>query len=171
MGISTKMQDVLNKQLNLEFYSAYAYLSMSAYLESINLKGFAGWMMNHSSEEMVHAMKIYHYILDRDGEVKLAPIAKVPQKWKSVLAAVEDAYKHEKVVTKSIYDLVGSARKENDVATEVFLQWFITEQVEEEKITQELGNRIKMVGESKQALMMFDMELGKGTVGAEEKKA
>ena len=159
MAISKKVQDALNKQLNFEFYSAYIYLSMSAYLESINLKGFGAWMMNHANEEMVHAMKIYHFILERGGKVELLPIAKVANTWKSPFNAVDSAYKHELIVTKRIHDLVVLTRKEHDVATEVFLQWFVTEQVEEENITSELAEKLKHIGSSKEGLVMLDMEL------------
>jgi ferritin len=130
--LDEKMQDALNKQLNNEIYSAYLYMSMSAYSTFIGLKGFANWFMVQNQEEMTHATKIYDYINDQGGQVKLMAIPQPPTEFESPLDMFEKTLEHEKFITKCINGLVDLALKENDHATNIFLQWFITEQIEEE---------------------------------------
>ena len=161
MKINRKIQDAINKQINHEFYSAYLYLSMSAYFESINLKGFAHWMRTQAKEEDEHAMKLYKFLVERGGKVILSEIEKPPLEWKSPLDAIESAYKHEQKVTEMINGLVNLAAVEKDRATEVFLQWFVNEQVEEENSTNELVQKLKLVGDSGNGLLMIDSELAK----------
>jgi len=161
MKINRKIQDAINKQINHEFYSAYLYLSMSAYFESINLKGFAHWMRTQAKEEDEHAMKLYKFLVERGGKVILSEIEKPPLEWKSPLDAIESAYKHEQKVTEMINGLVNLAAAEKDRATEVFLQWFVNEQVEEENSTNELVQKLKLVGDSGNGLLMIDSELAK----------
>ncbi len=159
--ISPKMQDALNKQLNAELYSAYLYRSMAAYFESLFLRGLAHWMTVQAGEEEVHAKKFFEFINDRGGRVLLAAIEAPPTEWSSPLAVFEEVYKHEREVTGLIHDLVGLAAKEKDPASHAFLQWFVTEQVEEEASAEEVVAKLKMVGESKGGLLVLDHHLGK----------
>ncbi|MCK5568134.1 MAG: ferritin, partial [Spirochaetes bacterium] len=130
--LSKKLESELNKQLNAELYSAYLYLSMAAYYESKNLKGFANWMNVQAQEEQVHGMKIYDYINGRGGRVQLAVIEAPPVEWSSVVDVFDNVYSHEQKVTGLINNLVNIATEEKDHATVNFLQWFVAEQVEEE---------------------------------------
>jgi ferritin len=157
--ISHQIQDAFNDQLNAELYSAYLYLSMSAYFESMNLKGFANWMRCQAQEEMVHAMKFYAFINDRSGRVILSAIDGPPVKWDSPLGAFEDAYKHEQKVTGLINNLVDLALQEKDHAAATFLQWFVTEQVEEEASADGVVQKLKLAGGQGAALFMIDAEL------------
>jgi ferritin len=159
--IAKKVQDALNGQINEELYSSYLYLSMVAYFESINLPGFASWMRVQTGEEKTHAMKIYDFIVERGGRVALEAIAKPTAEWKSPLAAFEAAYKHEQKITGLINDLVETASKEKDHATGIFLQWFVTEQVEEEKNASEIVNKLQLLKDSAGSMYMLDKELGK----------
>jgi ferritin len=159
--LTKKVQTSLNKQLNNEFYSAYLYLAMSAYFDSTNLEGFAHWMRLQYEEEVMHAMKLYDHILEREGTVELTAIKAPPAVWKAPLAACEDALKAERVNTKQINDLVDLAFTTNDHATRVFLQWFITEQVEEEASATRLVEKVKLVGSDKGALFILDQELAR----------
>ncbi len=159
MKIDEKMQDALNKQVNQEFFAAYLYLSAAAYLESVNLSGFAAWMKTHAHEELTHGQKIFDYIQSRGGKVTLTAIESPKTEWKSPTEAVSDAYEHELKVTKMIDDLVELSRAQKDNASEAFLQWFVTEQVEEEEITLELLEKLKFVGDNKAALIALDRSL------------
>ncbi|MBS7645493.1 MAG: ferritin [Candidatus Bathyarchaeia archaeon] len=159
--IKDKVQEALNKQINRELYSAYLYLSMAAYFESINLKGFAHWMRIQAREEVGHAMKLYDHLVERGGRVGLQSIDAPPREWKSPLEVFEEVYRHERTVSQMIDDLVNLARSEGDNAAEVFLQWFVKEQVEEEASALEILERLKLVGEGGQALFMIDRELAK----------
>ncbi len=157
--IKDTILEALNKQLNAELYSAYLYLSMSAYFESVSLKGFANWMRVQAKEELTHAMRIYDYIVERGGRVKLETIEKPPSEWKSPLDVFEAVYNHEVRVTGMINDLVDLAMKEKDHATYNMLQWFVNEQVEEEASAEEIVQKLKMVGDEGRALFMIDREL------------
>ena len=157
--ISRQIQDAFNNQLNAELYSAYLYLSMSAYFESMNLKGFANWMRCQAQEEMVHAMKFYSFLNDRGGRVVLSAIEGPPVKWDSPLAAFEDAYRHEQKVTGLINNLVDLAMQEKDHSAGAFLQWFVTEQVEEEASADAVVQKLKLAGGQGAALFMIDAEL------------
>lgn len=163
--ISEKLERALNKQLNLELYSAYLYAAMAAYFEYKNLAGFANWMRVQVEEELAHAAKFYTYIQDIGGRVELEAIAKPPADFKSALAVFEEALAHEQGVTKSIYKLVDLAQKESHHATSTFLQWFVTEQVEEEKVADEIRRRLEMVGNSPEGLFMIDRELAQRKAG------
>ena len=158
--LGKKMEKKLNEQVNREFYASYLYLSMAAYFDSLNLSGFAQWMRIQTQEELVHAMKIFDYIQERGGVVTLEAIDKPSAKLSSPLSAFEAAYAHEQKVTGWINDLVDAARDEKDHASVIFLQWFVTEQVEEEQSVDTIVNQLKMVGDSPQALLMMDRELG-----------
>lgn len=158
--LNKKIQDAINEQIKNELYSAYIYLSMSAYFESLNLMGMAHWMRLQSNEEVEHAMKFFDYINDRGGRVSLSAIDQPPFEWKSPLAAFENAYEHEQKVTGMINNIYALAVKENDYPTQVMLQWFIDEQVEEEKNASTIVEQLKMIGESANGLMMLDHRLG-----------
>ncbi len=158
--ISEKMQDALNTQINKELYSAYLYLSMAAYCESINLKGFANWMTVQVQEELSHARKFFDFVNERGGRVNLQPIDGPPTEWKSTLAVFEHVYEHEQMVTGLINGLVRLAREENDYATEAALQWFVTEQVEEEASAVAVVEQLKLAGDKGGGLFMLDRELG-----------
>jgi ferritin len=157
--LTEKMAKALNKQLNNEIYSAYLYLSMSAHSTFIGLKGFANWFMVQYQEEMVHAMKIYDYINAQGGQVKLMAIAQPPTQFGSPLNMFEKTLQHEKFITKSINDLVDLAIEEKAHATNIFLQWFVTEQVEEEANDNEIIAKLKLVGKEGNGLFMIDKEL------------
>ncbi|MEJ2717178.1 MAG: ferritin [Deltaproteobacteria bacterium] len=157
--ISEKIQEAFNKQLNAELYSSYLYLSMSAYFESMNLEGFANWMRCQAQEEIVHAMKFFTYLNERGGTATMAPIDGPPTKWDSPLHAFEEAYRHEQKVTGMINHLVDLGREESDHASSAFLQWFVTEQVEEEASADQVVQKIKLAGDRGGGLFMVDREL------------
>ena len=136
---------------------------MSAYFESINLKGMANWMRIQAQEEMQHAMRFYDFINERGGRVLLAPVEGPETEWDSPLAVFEDTYKHECKVTGLIHDLVDLAIAEKDHAANAFLQWFVTEQVEEEATAEEIGGKLKLAGDNASVLFMIDQELGQRT--------
>lgn len=166
--LKPRIEKALNDQVNAEMYSAYLYLSMDAYFLSTNLKGFANWMRCQAQEEMVHAMKLYNYIYERLGRVKLAAIDEPKKDWKSPREAFEDTLGHEQKVTGMINDLIDLAAAEKDHATVSFLRWFVDEQVEEEAQSDELVQKIRMVGSSTGALLMLDHEFGKRTFSPED---
>ena len=157
--VSEKMNDALNAQVNEEMFSAYLYLSMSAHFAANNLPGFANWMRVQTQEEIVHAMKIFDFLNERGGKVALQPIKQPDTTWQSPASAFEAAYKHEVHITACIDKLVGLARSQSDHATEAFLQWFVTEQVEEESSTDGVVRKLKLVGDGGPALLMLDNEL------------
>jgi len=158
--ISEKMQEAINGQINAELYSAYLYLSMSAYFNSINLLGFANWMRVQTQEELVHAMKFFDHVNERNGRVLLKPIQGPTTQWDSPLAAFEAAYKHEVEVTRMINNLVDLALKDKDHATNNFLQWFVSEQVEEESSADAVVQKLKLMGDAPGGLFLIDQELG-----------
>ncbi|MEW6532910.1 MAG: ferritin [Thermodesulfobacteriota bacterium] len=158
--ISDKIQEAFNKQLNAELYSSYLYLSMAAYFQSVNLLGFANWMRCQAQEELLHAMKFYTFILDRGGKVTLTAVEAPPVKWNSPLQPFEDAYAHEQKVTRLINGLVDLALQERDHAANAFLQWFVTEQVEEEASADGVVQQLKLAGDQGGGLFMIDKELG-----------
>ena len=163
--IDGRMQEALNRHANAEFYSSYLYLSMSAYFQSINLTGFAHWMRVQAREELAHAMKFYDHVIERGGRVSLQPVEAPQSKWDSPLAAFEDAYRHEQKVTGLINQLVDEAVQTRDHATNNFLQWFVSEQVEEEASVDAIVQRLKLVGDAAGGLFMIDRELAERASG------
>jgi len=157
--ISKKMEKALNEQVNAELYSAYLYLSMEAYFKSLNLNGFANWMMVQTQEEVSHAMKIYGFIDERGGRITLKPIDGPKTEWDSPLEVFEAVYEHEQKVTGLINDLVDLAIEEKDHATNSFLQWFVNEQVEEEASADQLVQQLKMMEKAPGGMFMLDREL------------
>ncbi len=158
--LDKKVEEILNKQLNQELQNAYLYLSMASYFTGLNLNGFAHYFLVQAKEEVEHAMKIFRYISDRGGKVELYEIPRPRSNWSSIEEAIEDFYNSEVANSKRIWELVEVVNKIGDKATESFLKWFIDEQVEEEKNSQELLAKIKMVKESLPALLMLDNILG-----------
>jgi ferritin len=157
--IGKKMLDAINKQINAEAYSAYLYMSMSAYFESIGLKGFAHWMHMQAKEELIHALKFFLYLNSTGGRITLTPIAAPEKEWASPLAVFEAAYAHEVKVTGMIHALVDLAIKEKDHAANALLQWYVTEQIEEEENASEIVGKLKFIGKDTSALYMLDREL------------
>ncbi len=165
--ISTKMTEALNGQINKEMYSAYLYLSMSAYAESIGLSGFANWFYVQYQEETEHAMRLYHYIQEQGEAVKLAAIEQPPTEFENILQMFEATLEHEKFITKSINELMDQAIGEKDHATQIFLQWFVSEQVEEEANDNEIIDKLKLIGDQSGGLFMYDKELSARTFVSE----
>jgi ferritin len=166
--IGKAMQDAMNEQINKEFYSSYLYLSMAAYFEDKNLTGFGHWMRTQADEEREHAMKFYNFIIDAGGRVQLKGIDAPETDWKSNLQVAEQVAEHEAKVTASIHNLYEIALKEKDYAAQVMLQWFISEQVEEEKNAQELVAKLKLIEERGTAVLMLDHRLSKRSGGGGE---
>ncbi len=158
--MNVKMQKAINDQLNFEIYSSYIYLSMSSYLKSLNLNGFANWMEIQVQEEVAHAMKFYNFLHDRGGKVKFQEIPKPKSEWNSPLAVFEDTLKHEQIVTGRINNLVDLALELRDHATNAHLQWFISEQVEEESNALSILQQVKLAQGAPNGLFMLDRELG-----------
>jgi ferritin len=157
--LKENVQDALSDQLNAEMYSSYLYLSMSSYFSSTGLAGFANWMRVQAKEELMHAMKFYDYINERGGRIVLKPVEGPPTEWKSPLDAFEHTFRHEQMVTELINGLVDLAIAEKDHATNNFLQWFVSEQVEEEASAGDALQKVKRVGENTSSLFMLDSEL------------
>jgi len=157
---SKKMQDAMNQQIKHEFYSSYLYLGMSAHFESVNLPGFAHWMKAQSGEEAEHGMKFFDFINERNGRVVLEAIDKPPTEFKSPLEVMKKVLEHEKKVTAMINALYELAVKEKDYPSQVMLQWFITEQVEEEKSASDIIELLKNLGDTPAGLIMVDEKLG-----------
>ena len=163
--ISKLLQDAINEQINAELFSAYLYLSMSAHFETQNLSGFANWTRVQYQEETGHAMKLYKYVFDRSGAVTLKAIAQPATKFKTPLDIFKEILRHEQKVTSLINKLYELAVKEKDYAAQIFLQWFINEQVEEEKNATDIINMLEMIGDSPVSLIMADRQLGARKAG------
>lgn len=157
--ISKKVETEINKQINAELYSAYLYLSMAAWFESKNLKGFANWMRVQYQEETAHAMKFYDYISERGGNILLKEIAAPKATWKNVIEIFSETLKHEQYVTTLINNLMNVSLAEKDHAAANFLQWFVNEQVEEEANATDILEQLKMIEGKGPALFMLDREL------------
>jgi len=159
--ISKAMQTAINEQINKELYSSYLYLSMAAYFESTGLPGAAKWMYAQEGEEKEHAMKLFAHLVDRGGKVTLKAIAAPELEWAGPMAAFKAVYAHEQIVTQSIHELYEMALKEKDYAAQVLLQWFITEQVEEEKHASEIVESMNRIEAHETAVLQLDHQLGK----------
>jgi len=163
MAMNKSIVETLNRNINLEFYSGYLYLSLAAYCESINLSGFAHWLQIQSREENEHAMRLFHFVNDREERVMLLPIDQPPVEFQSVLDVMQHALDHERQVTEMIHRAYALAIKEEDYPTQVHLQWFITEQVEDEKKVYEIIEQLKMIGNQDDALLLLDRQLAERT--------
>ncbi|NHW23834.1 MAG: ferritin [Archaeoglobales archaeon] len=168
MAVGERIVRALNQQLNRELYSGYLYLSMTAYFESLGLRGFANWMKVQSQEELMHAMKFFDYIARRGGRVELFEIEGPPKSWSSPLNAFEYGLEHERKVTQLISDLVELAIAEKDHSTFNMLQWFVKEQVEEEESFDEIVEKLRMAKDNNMILLMIDRELGERKFGGGE---
>ncbi len=160
MSLNRKIEEALNQQIQSEFYSSYVYLSMSGYSDSQNLPGFAAWMRAQSEEERGHAMRLFDYVQNRGGRVRLTSIAEPKSDFESPRVMFEEALVHEQSVTRTIHELYRLAQEEKDYPTEVELQWFVQEQVEEEKTIQDILAQLGMIGDHPAALVMLDHRLG-----------
>ncbi len=158
--IKESIQETLNKQINEELFSSYLYLAMSAYFEAMDLPGMGNWMRIQAQEELLHVGKLYTYICDRDGRVTLAPIPGPPTEWSSALDAFQAAYEHECKISRLVGNMVELAKKEGDHSTDNFLQWFVSEQVEEEATAKSIVGQLKLIGDNGYGLYAIDQELG-----------
>jgi ferritin len=159
--INKTLQTAINEQINKEFFSSYLYLSMAAYFETQNLSGFAKWMHIQAEEEHAHGMKFFEHLLERGGIVALKPIDAPQTEWKNNLEVFKQVQEHEAAVTSSINSLYELALKEKDYPSQVLLQWFITEQVEEEKNAANIVHQLELIESHGTAVLMLDHELGK----------
>ena len=157
--ISGKMADALNKHMNIELYSAHLYLSMSSCANEMGLKGAANWFMVQYHEEMTHFMKFYSYLVDQGVNITLLASKAVPNKYKSLLDIFEKTLAHEQYITACINELCEQAVKEKDHASQIFLQWFVTEQIEEENNDRDLIAKLKLVGDNGHGILMIDAEM------------
>jgi ferritin len=157
--LTKKMEEALNGQINNEMYSAYLYSAMSADCSFKGLKGFANWFMVQYHEEMLHAMKLYEYVIKMGGKVRLLAIKEPPTAFKSPMDMFEKTLAHEQFITKCIGDLVELSKKEKDHASEVFLQWYVTEQTEEEENDNDIIAQLKLIGSDTAALFLLDKDM------------
>jgi ferritin len=165
--LTKAMQDAINEQIKNELYSAYLYLAMSNQLEEKNLGGFANWLQVQFHEEQGHALKFMEYLHDRGGKVELKAIDQPPAMWSTNLEVFQQVLEHEKKVTNLIHKLYALALKENDYATQLMLQWFISEQVEEEKNASDIIAQLEMITAHDTAVLMLDHDLGKRKLGGD----
>ncbi len=157
--LSKKMEDAFNEQMNREMYSAYLYMSMSSHFTNVGLKGFANWFMVQYHEEMLHAMNIFEHINLRGGRAILKALQQPPSEFESPLDAFIKTLDHEQYITKSINELMELAVSEKDHASQIFLQWYVTEQVEEENNDNEIIAQLKIIRDDPNGLMMLDRDL------------
>lgn len=162
--LSEKMIEAINQQFNREMYSAYLYMAMSAHSNELGLKGFANWFMVQYHEEMAHAMKMYEYLQRQGAAVRLTTISEPPAAFSSPLDMFEKTLKHERSVTQWINELMDLAIAEKDHATRIFLQWYVSEQVEEEDNDNEMIAQLKLIGDNAHGLLMMDRELAQRVV-------
>lgn len=158
--ISEQINEILNEQINKEFYSGYLYLSMSAHLKELGLNGFASWMRHQAKEEVEHGLKIFDYLIDCDSFVTLKQIRMPEFEFNGILSVFNIVYEHEKCITHSIMSVARKAEEECDRTTLNFVDWFIEEQVEEEEAVKNIIKRLEMFGDNKVALFLMDKELG-----------
>jgi ferritin len=158
--LKTDIQTAFNKHINAEMYSSYVYLAMGAWFETQNLSGMAGWMKAQAREEWGHAMKFFGYVCERGGTVTLETIQAPPASWASPVAAFEQVYEHECQVTSLIHALYEMAQAGKDHASVIFLQQFITEQVEEEATAKSVAERLRALGDSPSSVVLMDRALG-----------
>ncbi len=164
--LSNKIQDALNAQINAEFWSAYLYLSMSNYYSAEGYPGIANWFKVQYQEELAHTEIFMNYVNSRGGRVTLQPIAEVPVEWSSILDVFTATLEHEQKVTSMINNLYSLAEQENDYATRDRLNWFVSEQVEEEDNVRSILDKVKMVGDNGMGRYMLDQELATRTYTA-----
>lgn len=159
--LDAKIESALNDQIKHELASAYLYLSMAAHFEAANLPGSAKWMRRQAGEEQEHAMKIFDYINDRDGRVRLQALPQPPVEFASTLDVWEQTLAHEQKVTGLIHSLYAMAAEAKDFATQALMQWYVTEQVEEEKTARSILEQVQKIGPTSSAIFFLDRHLGK----------
>ena len=158
--ISEAINEILNEQINKEFYSGYLYLSMSAHLKELGLNGFATWTKIQAKEEVEHGLKIFDYIINCDSFVTLKQIRMPEFEFEGIISIFNSIYEHEKCITNAVMTIAQKAEEENDRATLNFIDWFIAEQIEEEEAVKNIIKRLELFGEDKVALYLMDKELG-----------
>lgn len=164
--ISETMQEAMNDQINREMYAAYLYLGMSAFLDSKNFTGMARWMRAQYGEELTHGLKLLDFVIDRGGKVELKSVKAPPSDFGSPLGCFEAALEHERAVTRDLAKLYDQAMREKDHSAHSLMEWFMDEQVEEEKTAEEIVDKLKLAGDNGAAVLMMEMELGKRPAGA-----
>lgn len=160
-----RLEKAINQQINVELAASYTYLAMAAYFDRQHLDGFGAFMQRQSDEEQVHAHRLFRYLLDRGAEVSLDAIPKPPAKFGSIEEVFRKSLEQEKANTKAIYELYDMAREIKDYATLAHLQWFLDEQVEEEKLMTDILGRLELAGEDKSAMLILDVETSKRGLG------
>ncbi|MEO6694960.1 MAG: ferritin [Ignavibacteria bacterium] len=158
--LTKKLQDALNEQINKEFFAEYLYLSMSAYLESIEMEGFANYFNVQAQEEHFHAMKMFNFVHDKGGRVILKSLKEPKSEFSSVMNVIEESLEHEKFVTKSINELMDTAIKENDHSVKSFMEWYVDEQVEEEATISKLLAKLRLINGEGFGLLTIDAQMG-----------
>lgn len=158
--INEKVKIILNEQINKEFYSAYLYLAMSAYFDEMGLYGFANWTKIQAKEEVDHGMILFDYLIDRNSRIQLKQIDIPEMNFSSPLNVFEKIYEHEKYVTSLVNEIAYMSLEECDLATKNFINWYIREQVEEEKMSSDIVARLKLFGDESASLYLMDKELG-----------
>lgn len=166
--MDSKVKELINDQVANEFYAAYLYLSMAAHFEAENYEGFAGWMRTQAKEETGHAMRLFDFLVERGEAVKLKQIDAPAHDFGSPVEAFKAALEHERKVTGQIGKIYEAAREANDYPTQVMIQWFIEEQVEEEDTTGRAVDQLEMAGDNKAALLMLDSKFGSRSTAVEE---
>ncbi|MBI2425559.1 MAG: ferritin [Candidatus Hydrogenedentes bacterium] len=161
--ISPEIQDAFNKQINRELYSAYLYSAMANHFNNVNLKGFANWMRIQTDEELAHARKMIDFVNNRNGRVIYEAVDAPPSSWESPLSVFEESYKHECFISESINEISSLAMQKKDHATHAFLEWFVTEQVEEEANADDIVQQLKLVQDAPGALFILDREMAQRT--------
>ena len=161
--IGNRVEAALNEQITQEFYASQCYLSMSAHFETTGFPGFARWMRIQADEERTHALRIFDFVNDRDGRVTLGTIKAPPSNFASPLEVFEAALAHERKVSAMIGELYRLSMEEADYPTQVMLQWFVNEQVDEEKVASDIVDRLRLAGDNNSALLLLETELGQRT--------
>lgn len=157
--LTQEINDRLNGQMGAEYFSERLYLAMSGWAKEQYLNGFADWLFKQAQEERTHGDRIFHYIPERFGKIRLGALPQPPEKWDSIAAVFENAFEQEKFVTSEINRLVEQAEVDKDWATTVFLEWFVTEQVEEERQTFDILRQIEAVKDSPAGLLVLDFQV------------
>lgn len=164
--IGNRVEAALNEQITQELFASQYYLSMSAHFETTGFPGFARWMRAQADEERTHALRIFDFVSDRDGRVTLGAISAPPSEFASPLEVFEAALAHERKVSAMIGELYRLSMEVADYPTQVMLQWFVNEQVSEEKIASDIVDRLHLAGDNKSALLLLETELGQRTSAA-----
>lgn len=161
--ISDAINNIINEQINKEFYSGYLYLSMSAYLRELGLFGFASWTKHQAKEEVEHGLKLFDYLIERNSFVTLKQIKTPEFEFNGIISIFNHIYEHEKCITSSVMKIAKTAEEECDRTTLAFIDWFITEQIQEEQTVKDIIKRLELFGDDKTSLYLMDKELGERT--------